>query len=500
ACLTVGDAGAAVILDRSPDTRYGFHEFDMYTVGRYYDLCIAKPSDKQNSGAIMYTDAVRVSAVNIQQAVSHAAHIIERSGWSQEAFQHIVMHQTSKMTIYDAGREINTYFGKELCNEQNLINNIAERGNTATTTHTVALMDHIRNGDIRSDSNVIFGITGSGVNIGTAIYTFDDLPDRLRRSTSGEWRPEKVKPTERITPLLPSTRRVQVESIGTFPLDAPEKRETLEMVRVAAEHCFANSSHEKKDIDLLIYAGIYRDEYISEPAIAAMVAGTLDINADVESQSDKKTFSFDLFNGSTGFLDACYTSIAMMQGHQVKTAMVVASEVENNREVLPTSLRGIEETASIVLLDESKDGQTGFGNFVFKHFTDYLESLNTYTTHVNGRIGLHIEQDPLLERYYRQCIEETVRELLRVEQLDISDIKLIVPPQISSSFIDGLSETLSVGRKRFVDVHAEHDLFTSSTAFGLQQVREKGLAKSGDIGLIIEVGAGIQVACATYHF
>jgi len=362
-------------------------------------------------------------------------------------------------------------------------------------------MDHIRNGDIHSESNVIFGITGSGVNIGTAIYTFDDLPDRLRRSASSVWHPEKVEATERIIPLLPRNGRIQVESIGTFPSDAPEKRETLEMVRVASERCLADSSHSKRDIDLLIYAGVYRDDYISEPAIASMVAGTLGINANIESQTDKKTFSFDLLNGSVGFLNACYTSIAMMQGgQQVKTAMVVASEVENNREVLPTSLRGIEETASVVLLDESRNGQTGFGNFVFKHFTEYLESLNTYTMHSNGRIGLQIEQDTHLEGYYQQCIKETVRELLRVEQLDMSQIQLILPPQISSSFIDALSETLNVERGKFVDVHAEHDLYTSSTAYALQRVREKGLAKSGDIGLIVEVGAGIQVACATYHF
>src|SRR5207302_832265 len=161
ACLTVGDAGAAVILDTTADKTVGFHEFEMYTSGRYYDLCIAKATDKEHGGAIMYTDSVKVSAVNIQQAVAHAAHVIERSGWPQEAFQHIIMHQTSKMTIYDAGREINSYFGKELCHDGNLISNIAERGNTATTTHFVALIDHILSNRIKSDSNVVFGVTGS---------------------------------------------------------------------------------------------------------------------------------------------------------------------------------------------------------------------------------------------------------------------------------------------------------------------------------------------------
>src|SRR5205823_4188521 len=161
------------------------------------------------------------------------------------------MHQTSKMTIYDAGREINSYFGKEVCHEGNLVNNIAERANTATTTHIVALMDAILANRIQSNSNVVFGITGSGVNIGTAIYTLDDLPDRLRRAATGAWQPEKVQAprdvgaTARVArsspPLAtlsggeviaqvspPRPRRVRVAGLGTVPLQA-ERGATLEL-------------------------------------------------------------------------------------------------------------------------------------------------------------------------------------------------------------------------------------------------------------------------------
>ncbi|HEY7415814.1 MAG TPA: amino acid adenylation domain-containing protein, partial [Ktedonobacteraceae bacterium] len=34
-CLTVGDAGAAMILERAPDKKAGFHAFDLFTLGRY---------------------------------------------------------------------------------------------------------------------------------------------------------------------------------------------------------------------------------------------------------------------------------------------------------------------------------------------------------------------------------------------------------------------------------------------------------------------------------
>ncbi len=500
ACLTVGDAAAALILERSPSKKIGFHEFEMYTLGRYWDYCIAKATEQEHGGAIMYTDAVKVSAVNMQQALSHATHIIERSGWPYDAFQHLLIHQTSKTTIQDAPREINRYFGKEVYKPEAVINNIAERGNTATTTQMVTLMDHIRLNTIKSGENVIFGITGSGATIGTALYTFDDLPDRLRRIESGAYTPEKVATEQtRVVPLLPSAQRVRVESIGTPA--AGVQRETMELVRAAGEHCLARSSYERCAIDLLIYTGIYRDEFLCEPSLASIVAGMLKINDTIESQHDKKTFALDLFNGAIGFLSACYTAISMIKAGKVKNTMIVASEIENNRvTTLPTELRHIEEDGSCVILDESPDGKTGFGNFVFKYFTDYIESFSAYTVLHKGKTCMHFEQDPLLETYYLRCIQDAVDELLRIEQLDIAQVKTILPPQISSSFIAELSRILKLPIDKFVDMHREKDLFTSSLPYALQYVREQRLVQPGDICLLISVATGIQVGCATYYF
>ncbi len=499
ACLTLGDAGAAMILEQAPDNEVGFHELELYTLGRYYDLCVAKATDKEHGGAIMFTDSVKVSSVNIQQAVSHAAYVLERSAWSPEAFQHIIVHQTSQMTINDAAREINSFLGRELCTKDNVINNIAERGNTATTTHIVALMDYILSGKIHSGDNVIFGITGSGATIGTGLYTFDDLPDRLRWIASGQ-KIEKVKETAEHLPLSPATRRVRVESIGTLPAQAQVERKTLELAQAAATNCLEKSSYSKSDIDLLIFAGVYRDDFICEPAIAAMIAGELRMNDMIESQQDKKTFALDLFNSGIGFLNACSVSTAMIQAKRMQRVLVVASEIENNKQVFPTELLGLNETGSAVILDESPDGQTGFGNFVFRDFTSYIDSFKAYGVQRNGKTGMHFEIDPELETCYLQCIREAVDELLRVEQLDVSQINVILPPQISPAFITALSNTMNLSRDRFVDLAQGGDLFTSSLAYTLRYVREQHLVKPGDIGLIINVGMGVQIGCATYYF
>jgi 3-oxoacyl-[acyl-carrier-protein] synthase III len=279
------------------------------------------------------------------------------------------------------------------------------------------------------------------------------------------------------------------------------KRETLELAQAASEQCLKASSYSQNDIDLLVYSGVYRDDFLCEPAIASMVAGVLKINDMIASPEEKKTLAFDLFNGAVGFLNACYASIGMIRAKKAKNAMIVASEIENNRDILPSELRGVEETGSAVILDESPDGKTGFGNFVFTYFTDYIQACAAYTVQRGGKTCLGVEKDPHLETYYLQCIPDAVRELLRIERLDISQIQVILPPQISSNFIAALSDKMNLSRDKFVDIVRERsDLFTSSVPYALQYVREQQLVKPGDIGLIISAGSGIQVGCATYYF
>jgi 3-oxoacyl-[acyl-carrier-protein] synthase III len=88
-----------------------------------------------------------------------------------------------------------------------------------------------------------------------------------------------------------------------------------------------------------------------------------------------------------------------------------------------------------------------------------------------------------------------------MEKLDLSNIDKIFPPQISSDFIERLSEKLNVPLERFVNVAGEGpDLFSSSLAYAFEHAVEHGVVKAGDTGLMIAVGSGIQVGCALYYF
>jgi amino acid adenylation domain-containing protein len=499
ACLTVGDAGAAVTLEMAPNDQVGFQALDLYTLGRHSSLCIAQATDQTHGGAIMHSDPIRQTAVALKQSVAHAAHVLGRYGWSPRDPEHLIMHQTSQTALKDAMREINATFQDSVCHAGNTIFNLAERGNTATTSHAVALWDSIQSGRIRSGDRILFGVSGSGQNTGTALYTLDTLPDRLR-SGMGNGKPRPT--TREARPVPPrDLPRVRVESLGICPPGATGNNDMIAMAHVAAGRCLETSAHDRSDIDLLVYAGVYRNHFLSEPAVASLVAGDLAINDTIESQTDKKTFAFDLINGGLGLLNACHVAMRLLQAGRHRTAMVIAAEVENNAEVMPQALRGIRETASAMILDVAAAGQAGFGRFVFKHAPEHLDALTASSGHEAGNHVLRFAQDARLHDYYLELIPVAVDELLESEGLELARIRAILPPQISSEFIARLGERLGVDSLRMVDAVGQGpDLFTSSLPYALDRLRERQLVAPGDIGLIIHVGSGIQVGCATYYF
>ena len=178
ASLTLGDAGAAVTLELSPSEEVGFRTIDLFTLGKYHPLCIAKPSEHGGVGTTMVTDPIQSTAVFIERSALHAERTLRQAGWPIDSCRHIIPHQTSKTTIKEALSETERLLGYEL--EKVTICNLAERGNTASNTHFVALKDQILQNRIRSGDRAVFCISGGGITIGTALYTFDDLPDRLR--------------------------------------------------------------------------------------------------------------------------------------------------------------------------------------------------------------------------------------------------------------------------------------------------------------------------------
>jgi 3-oxoacyl-[acyl-carrier-protein] synthase III len=180
ASLTLGDAGAAVLLERSPDQEVGFVDLELFTLSAHSDLCVAYPTNEDHGGIIMMTDATKMASVALREGLAHFGDVLGRNGWSASEVDHWIVHQTSRKTINNVRRGIEELFGVDFLKRGSVVDNLAERGNTASTTHFVALADQILAGRINSGDKILFGIAASGLTIGTGLYVLDDLPNRMR--------------------------------------------------------------------------------------------------------------------------------------------------------------------------------------------------------------------------------------------------------------------------------------------------------------------------------
>jgi 3-oxoacyl-[acyl-carrier-protein] synthase III len=355
---------------------------------------------------------------------------------------------------------------------------------------------------MKSGDEILFAVQGSGLTIGTAPYTLDDLPDRVKNVES------RSEPSTSLTrgggrtraTVKASTPRIRIESLGTAGgIEGPGAG--IGLVQAAIARCLGTSSYAPEDVELLIYAGVYRDDFVGEPAIAAMIANGAKLNDAGISPDGKKTLAFDVCNGAVGFLNACCVAAGMIRSGEIKTAMVVASEVENNSGIPGEDLLGIAEVGSAVILDRSPEGTRGFGDAVFMSFTEYRGAFSSELVYSGGRARLHFERHAEIEAIYLRCVVPAVEEILRGAALRMEDVAVILPPQISASFASGLASTLNVSRDKVVAVAGDgRDLSSSALAYSLRHVSERGTLRPGDIGLVINVGSGIQVGVALYYF
>jgi 3-oxoacyl-[acyl-carrier-protein] synthase-3 len=186
AALTLGDCGAAVIVDASTDPRFGFHWLDLVTGAKHDHYCHSQPSSRGHGG-VLITKARGLQIKGNQHFPAYFKQALDGSGWGVQDVHHVIPHQVSVRAIKTGTRALEKYLGVTLP-EYSLC--CAEKyGNTTTTSHFLALHEFVLRGTIQRDQNVVLVSGASGIVISHATFTLDDLPDRYRAHLAAEGRP-----------------------------------------------------------------------------------------------------------------------------------------------------------------------------------------------------------------------------------------------------------------------------------------------------------------------
>lgn len=170
ASLTVGDAGAAVILERAENGE-GLSVSQFATLSKYSDLCIGQTC-RRSPGGFMKANARKIHRVAIADSPELLRHALEVSGIEMDDIDHIIPHQTSERSIMSGVKKLSEYFGKA---PKNVVINLKDYGNTASTTVFLALYKYLKKGVIKKGERIMLICYASGLVVGVIILRMDGL-------------------------------------------------------------------------------------------------------------------------------------------------------------------------------------------------------------------------------------------------------------------------------------------------------------------------------------
>ncbi len=280
----------------------------------------------------------------------------------------------------------------------------------------------------------------------------------------------------------------------------------------AARACLTLAGCRPADVDMLINVGVYREDSMGEPALAALIQEDIGASRgqppDGGGRGRSGTFSFDLLNGACGVITAIQVESGLLRAGAIRLGTVVSSDV-------PPDLGGpgapfLRPAGGAILLrwDDSPAGFTDFCTLTFPEYEDLFTSGLEWRERrgIRGpRQGTgHNRMVVMVKPGYLarlvDCAEEATRRFLRRLGLGVEDIDLLVPAPSVPDFVDPLRARLGVPGDRVA--YTPEDLEGSHTTGPIAALQ--AAIKSGRLGearntLLLAAGAGITVALALYR-
>jgi 3-oxoacyl-[acyl-carrier-protein] synthase-3 len=120
----------------------------------------------------MFTKARAIHRVAIADTPVVLREALEAAGLRIDDIDHVIPHQTSARAIRKGERVVKEVLGGEPRNP--LVVTVDRYGNTASTTHVVALVEELEAGRLHAGDRVALLALASGLEIGVVLFTVDE--------------------------------------------------------------------------------------------------------------------------------------------------------------------------------------------------------------------------------------------------------------------------------------------------------------------------------------
>ena len=276
----------------------------------------------------------------------------------------------------------------------------------------------------------------------------------------------------------------------------------------AARACLARAGREPGDVDMLVNTGVYREDNMGEPALAALIQEDIGANLGQPADGGHGTFSFDLPNGACGVISAIQLEAGLLRSGVIRLGAIVSSDVLPCHTDPGDAHFRPAVGAMLLCWDDRISGFTDFHSETFPEYQDLFASglmwqarrRFRFPWRATGHNRMVIDTRPDYPARLVDCAEETVRRFLDRLGMRIGDIDLLVPAPSWAEFVDPLRARLGIPGDRVgytpEDLDGAH---TAGPIAALQAVTKSGRLGESRNTLLLTAGAGISVALALYR-
>lgn len=171
ASLTLGDAGAALLIERTPSPDHAIAVTGFTTIASHSRLCLAYPAEHEPA-ARMFTRSQALQKAAIKDTPPLLQEVLDSAGLTIGEIDHVIPHQTSARAIRKGMAHVTGELGGEP--RHPAVVTVDHFGNTASTTHTVALIGELESGRVQPGDRVALVALASGLVIGVVLFTADE--------------------------------------------------------------------------------------------------------------------------------------------------------------------------------------------------------------------------------------------------------------------------------------------------------------------------------------
>ncbi len=276
----------------------------------------------------------------------------------------------------------------------------------------------------------------------------------------------------------------------------------------AAQACLGHAGRRPGEVDMLINAGIYREDNMGEPALAAIVQEDIGANLGQPPVGGHGTFSFDLMNGTCGVLNAIQLEASLLRSGVIRLGAIVTSDVDPalaDPRSAPFRPAG---GAMLLNWDDTVAGFTDFSMETFPEYQDLFASGLVWQERHGpgarrksaGRSRMAVAEQPGYQARLVDCAEETAHRFLRRLGMGMDEIDLLVAAPAAPGFLDPLTSRLGVPGDHVAYVSEDlEEAYTTGLIAALQAAIRSGRLAEARNTVLVAAGAGITVGVALYR-